>query len=393
MASKPSPLTKGARKSRSKCVANGSGGLKWMSTTQWDRKDWSDMMNHQDNKEDMTLFMNPALLDKSLAADVKVEDTTIAAAAAQAQIAALQAALASQQRQAAAQEEEKLLLQMELLTVADAAEAKAQNLREAYEQAAAEAAAAREQAEQAAREAQQVQPVAQPMDAERPEIALVRLKLRGRFYDPNYHPKPVIIPLADGWLPAGCKMLHGVLHGHKLTNQLLKLMQLMEEAPAEEKKAIRSGQPDLRRKQLKKEAAELEICRQFMLPALEEAGELAGRLLPTECNVIQSEPDCKIQRRHYDYTPERVQLCTKGGGRKPASAILALEPGTRVAVYDEERGGDVLVEIPPGSMLIFDGDVAHNGMWYTRSNTRVHLYLDVEGCLREEDTVWLVKHQ
>ena len=87
-------------------------------------------MNHQDNKEDMTLFMNPALLDKSLAADVKVEDTTIAAAAAQAQIAALQAALASQQRQAAAQEEEKLLLQMELLTVADAAEAKAQNLRE-----------------------------------------------------------------------------------------------------------------------------------------------------------------------------------------------------------------------------------------------------------------------
>ena len=62
-------------------------------------------------------------------------------------------------------------------------------------------------------------------------------------------------------------------------------------------------------------------------------------------------------------------------------------------MYDEERGGDVLVEIPPGSMLIFDGDVAHNGMWCTRSNTRVHLYLDVEGCLREEDTVWLVKHQ
>ena len=88
-----------------------------MSTTQWDRKDWSDMMNHQDNKEDMTLFMNPALLDKSLAADVKVEDTTIAAAAAQVQIAALQAALASQQRQAAAQEEEKLQLQMQLLTV------------------------------------------------------------------------------------------------------------------------------------------------------------------------------------------------------------------------------------------------------------------------------------
>ena len=102
---------------------------------------WSTVVNHQDNKEDLRLFMNPSLLDKSLAENVKVEDATAAAVAAQAQIAALQAALASQQRQAAAQEAEKL--QLQLLTVADAAEARAESLREAYEQAAAEAAAAR----------------------------------------------------------------------------------------------------------------------------------------------------------------------------------------------------------------------------------------------------------
>eukprot|EP00966_Prymnesium_polylepis_P334446 7389822-Prymnesium_polylepis.1 len=234
--------------------------------------------------------MNPSLLDKSLAENVKVEDATAAAVAAQAQIAALQAALASQQRQAAAQEAEKLQLQLQLLTVADAAEARAESLREAYEQAAAEAAAAREQAEQAAREAQPVQPMAQPMATEQ---TLVRLKLRGRFYDPNYRPRPVIIPLADGWLPEGCKLLHGVVPGHSLSTELLKLKLLMEAAPPDEKRPIRSGQPDLRRKQLKQEAGGLPISRDFMLPALAEAGELVGRRPPTEVNVIESEPGCK----------------------------------------------------------------------------------------------------
>ena len=67
--------------------------------------------------------------------------------------------------------------------------------------------------------------------------------------------------------------------------------------------------------------------------------------------------------------------------RKPCSAILALQPGSRLYVYDTLLKHDVTVLIPPGAILVFDGDVAHAGASYATPNTRVHVYLDVErGC-------------
>ena len=73
---------------------------------------------------------------------------------------------------------------------------------------------------------------------------------------------------------------------------------------------------------------------------------------------------------------------------KPASAILALQAGTRLYVYDEIARTDVPVALGPGDMLVFDGDVAHHGAWYATRNTRVHVYLDVDMVPREGDVVW-----
>ena len=43
---------------------------------------------------------------------------------------------------------------------------------------------------------------------------------------------------------------------------------------------------------------------------------------------------------------------------------------------------------PPGAILLFDGDVAHTGASYAGGNTRVHLYLDVAGVVREHNVTW-----
>ena len=60
--------------------------------------------------------------------------------------------------------------------------------------------------------------------------------------------------------------------------------------------------------------------------------------------------------------------------RKPRSAILALQDGTRLTVYDSALGCDVTVVVKPGAILLFDGDVAHAGASYAACNTRgVHV--------------------
>ena len=64
---------------------------------------------------------------------------------------------------------------------------------------------------------------------------------------------------------------------------------------------------------------------------------------------------------------------------KPCSAILGLQPGARLYVYDPALCCDVTVLVPVGHILLFDGDVAHAGACYATTNTRVHVYLDVPG--------------
>ena len=116
---------------------------------------------------------------------------------------------------------------------------------------------------------------------------------------------------------------------------------------------------------------------------LQEAGFSKDYSL-SEFNVIHSLPGCVAQKMHWDYDPTVVRYKR----RKPCSAILALSAGARLYVRDTHLGMDVTVLIPPGAIMIFDGDVAHAGASYAGPNTRVHLYLDVPGVARDQDYTW-----
>ena len=119
---------------------------------------------------------------------------------------------------------------------------------------------------------------------------------------------------------------------------------------------------------------------------LRALGELRGRGW-SGAHVLHSSARCHQQKRHWDYNPDLLEGRRK---RKPASALLALESGTRIIFFEDEykATGKVPVQLHPGDLLVFEGEVSHAGASYAQPNTRVHVYLDVPDVKREQGVVW-----
>ena len=96
--------------------------------------------------------------------------------------------------------------------------------------------------------------------------------------------------------------------------------------------------------------------------------------------ALHSAPGCQQQMWHVDYDPDELRAKRV----KPMGVILALENETRFVtpstVYDMNKG----------DMLCFDGDDVHAGAAYDRSNTRLHMYIDVSNVERKKNRTWLV---
>ena len=182
-------------------------------------------------------------------------------------------------------------------------------------------------------------------------------------------------------LPHGCRVLRGVVDPALMERSVPEL----QWAADNDCRVISAGQKGKKRRQLKI-GAQTHISK-AMLKALTEAGEMDGRTR-SEINVLDSLPGCTEQKLHWDYDPGLIDCLDPRFSRKPASAILALQRGTRLYVYDERARRTVPVPLSPGDILIFEGDVAHHGAWYATRNTRMHVYLDVDMVPREEDVTW-----
>ena len=225
----------------------------------------------------------------------------------------------------------------------------------------------------------------------------VRLKLKGRFHQSvrggaaAISPEP---PLAEV-LPPGCRLLDDAIPGWEVGDAIEALETVIGLRGGRRDPrvmAIRSGQRDLKRLQVKMEESEQPIFSSLRC-ALQEAGEVCGRRL-SEYNVLSSQPTCANQELHWDYDPQKARYAGRGLRKvKPCSAILGLQPGARLYVYDSRLRREVTVLVPPGAVLLFDGDVAHRGASYAGYNTRVHMYLDVEGVECEQDYVWFPEYE
>jgi len=78
------------------------------------------------------------------------------------------------------------------------------------------------------------------------------------------------------------------------------------------------------------------------------------------------------QGDHTDEPIKRLQRMKRVD--KPRSIIYSIQHGTRLRIKPLD-GDWVIVELKPGDLLVFGGDVCHHGMGYTNKNYRVHAYL------------------
>ena len=146
--------------------------------------------------------------------------------------------------------------------------------------------------------------------------------------------------------------------------------------------------PDGRRRQLQLDPSHSLV--QKLKAALAKARLLEGRDFGL-CVALHSRVECARQDWHTDFKPVDVANLALSGARTPRSAILALEAGTRLCVSPHNSGYAVELLLEVGDVLVFDGDLVHAGSAYPdRANTRLHVYLEVDGICRPPDTTWRV---
>lgn len=91
------------------------------------------------------------------------------------------------------------------------------------------------------------------------------------------------------------------------------------------------------------------------------------------CSVLHSDPNCSVQYKHRDFP---VYKFGDDHPSFPVGVLIALETGTRLNIYEPEPS---VVEMDKGDVLIFHGGLLHAGAAYERSNTRIHMYCDLQG--------------
>lgn len=120
-------------------------------------------------------------------------------------------------------------------------------------------------------------------------------------------------------------------------------------------------------------------------------------------SFLKTPPGCLEQVRHRDFYPFRTapQRVSSGRRNRPCSVIVALQDNSGVKIYDQEGQGFV-VEMSIGDVLIFAGDVPHNGLESRSHDDNVRLFAyfptrlaevpwSTKGC--EESRINVNKHE
>ena len=121
--------------------------------------------------------------------------------------------------------------------------------------------------------------------------------------------------------------------------------------------------------------------------------------------ALESLPGCSRQAAHCDYVPTAELLASRDDD-VPLLALLALEPHTYLDVWPAShriiRGAPTTratapalrktLDLEPGDLVIFRGDLVHAGSAYDNRNIRLHAYLDSPAVPRVANRTWVI-HQ
>ena len=131
--------------------------------------------------------------------------------------------------------------------------------------------------------------------------------------------------------------------------------------------------------------------RKYLKPFLTRKGLLRNKHL-NNIYAVRSKAGCPRQPKHTD-TADPHSLLDTNPDDVPLALIYALEDGTKLRIWPL-TGGVITIQLQPGFMVVFRGDVFHCGMEYEVQNTRIHAYIDSPLYKRTPNkTILVVKKQ
>ena len=144
------------------------------------------------------------------------------------------------------------------------------------------------------------------------------------------------------------------------------------------------------------------LAEKFMEELHEFLDDNYPNLIPNDAVIIKSLPGCRQQMPHTDYIPTD-ELNNASDNFMPLGCIVAVMPMTYLYVWPKSIRlstktqtvidkmkpiKPVKLELQPGDVIIFRGDLVHAGAEYQTHNYRIHTYLDSPKVNREYNRTW-----
>jgi len=118
--------------------------------------------------------------------------------------------------------------------------------------------------------------------------------------------------------------------------------------------------------------------------------------------ILHSLSGCGDQAAHCDYVPS-TDMLQVSDDQIPLAVIVALMPSTKIHIwpqscYKNKRNKKMKIEkltleLEPGDVFVFRGDLVHAGCAYENDNYRLHTYMDSLLVSRTHNRTWLIdKH-
>jgi len=145
-----------------------------------------------------------------------------------------------------------------------------------------------------------------------------------------------------------------------------------------------------------------DVSTEFVDELYEFLNDNYPNLTATDMVIIKSLPGCQQQMPHTDYMPTD-ELRDVTDDYMPLGCIVALMPSTYLYVWPKSirlstKPNDVTdklnpirplkLELQPGDVLVFRGDLVHAGSDYNIHNYRIHTYLDSPKINRKYNKTW-----
>lgn len=127
---------------------------------------------------------------------------------------------------------------------------------------------------------------------------------------------------------------------------------------------------------------------------IQSVGQTAAKIVPTHTatawRVLFSDAGCDEQSPHADFRPtDKLRRCRDQDF--PLSMLIALMPETKLAVWPSSvgwmrdgqqfpiRAKKEVLNLEPGDVLVFRGDLVHAGAAYAKGNFRLFCFLQSGG--------------